>query len=132
MLAYLDELGTAPDLHGPVGSRLGEDQRSLTLPDRDPAPEPGGQPDGVGPGRLVFSYAVPHREHPCAHVAGFLVIPGPHPGDVVTVGRTRERVHLVWGTEPDVLELWRPLGSPGDVGGLALDPDWDLAGGRAQ
>src|SRR3712207_3317747 len=83
VFAYLGEFGTSPDLHGPVLSRLGEDQRSFALLDRDRPPELGGQADGVGAGRLVLLYAHPRREYANAYAAALFVLPGPHTHEVV-------------------------------------------------
>src|SRR5215210_8384332 len=131
MLAYLDELGVTTDLDDPVGAWLGEDQGTFALAYRDLAPQPGGQPDGVGAGGLVLVYAQSHREHPGAYVPGLLVFPGPHPREVVALRRTRERVYLGGRIELDVLERRRPFGPPGDEGEAVLYPYGNFAGRRA-
>src|SRR5918998_1040918 len=132
MLAYLDEFGATADLHGPIGLWVGEDQGTLALTYYDRLPQTGGQPDGVGPGRFVFVYTQPHRKHPGAHVSSLLVFPGPHPHEVVAVGRACKRLYSGGGGELDVLERRRPLGPPGDKGDIALYPDGNLAGRRTQ
>src|ERR671916_28550 len=103
VVAYLDRFGTAPDLDGPVAPRLGVNKGSFALPDRDLTSQQRGQPYRVCPGRFVLIYPYPRSEHPDANAAGRLVLPGPHPGQVVVSGRTRERVHLGGGIQLGML-----------------------------
>src|SRR3712207_4648325 len=99
VVAYLDRLGAAPDLDGAVVLRLRQNYGPLALPDRDPAPQERRQPHRVGPGRLVFIYPKPRREHPDPHAAFRLILPGPRSRQAVAFRHTDEGFHLLRGIQ---------------------------------
>ena len=86
----------------------------------------------MGSCSFVLLYSHPRREHPSAHEAGVFILPGPHPHKVAIIGLPLKLLHLGGGVELDVFEGWRPLESPRDESGVALDPNGNLDRRRTQ